>query len=82
MRPTKSSKTNRKPLRRWEPPAVAKLAVGTQTKVARDQGQSEGSKNSGSVRSRLAHPQRPAAPSTKLGFSFEMSFPLSARTEK
>jgi hypothetical protein len=26
-------------------------------------------------------PPPPASPSTKLGFSFEMSFPLAARTE-
>jgi hypothetical protein len=28
-----------------------------------------------------AEPQPPAAPASKLGFSFEMAFPLSARFE-
>jgi hypothetical protein len=28
---------------------------------------------------KLSQPQPPAAPASKLGFSFEMAFPLSAR---
>jgi hypothetical protein len=81
MRPIGSSKTARGPRRSWQPPAVKKLAIGTETKLGRESGRSAGSEASGAGQARFAHPQPPAAPSTKLGFSFEMSFPLSARTE-
>jgi hypothetical protein len=77
MRPISGTKLGTR--RTWEPPVVIKLAIGTQTKSARENGRSVGSKTSGSGRPKLAHPQPPAAPATKLGFSFEMSFPLSAR---
>lgn len=56
--------------RAWEAPAITELPIGTATKAA--------------VPGQLAHqPPEPAptAPATKLGFAFEMSFPLSARTE-
>jgi hypothetical protein len=56
----------------WHTPAVTKLAIGTRTK----------SKASGTSEAKFAHPQPPATPATKLGFSFEMSIPLSARTEQ
>jgi hypothetical protein len=69
MRAMKSSKTALATRRAWEPPMVKKLAIGTETKSAREKGRNAGS-----------DPQPPAAPSTKLGFSFEMSLPLSART--
>lgn len=69
MRAMKSGKTALATRRVWEPPTVKKLAIGTETKAAR-----ENDRNAGS------DPQPPAAPSTKLGFSFEMSLPLSART--
>jgi len=70
MRPIKSSGTIPATRRAWEPPAVTKLAIGTQTKSAPENG-----------RSVTAEPLPPAAPATKLGFSFEMALPLSARTE-
>ena len=54
----------------WEPPAVKKVAIGAETKSGAP---SEG--NSGP-----AEPRPPSSPATKLGFSFEMAFPLSART--
>lgn len=69
MRAMKSSKTALATRRAWEPPTVKKLAIGTETKAAR-----ENDRNAG------LDPQPPAAPSAKLGFSFEMSLPLSART--
>jgi hypothetical protein len=54
----------------WEPPAVTKLPIGTQTKSALA---------GGSGQATPAEPQPLPAPTTKLGFSFEMAFPLSAR---
>jgi hypothetical protein len=66
--------------RAWERPAVTKLAIGTETKLARENKQGVGLEASGQPR--LAHPRPPAAPATKFGFSIEMSFPLSARIEE
>jgi hypothetical protein len=74
MRPNKSSKAIPGGRRAWEPPAITKLAIGTETKSARESGQSDGHPNS-------AQPTPPATPATKLGFSFEMAFPLSARID-
>jgi hypothetical protein len=68
MQPIKSSKTVLATRSAWEPPAVTKLPIGAQTKSAVASG-----------RPQLTEPQPPAAPATKLGFSFEMAFPLSAR---
>ena len=65
MQPTKTLETGHGARRAWQPPTVSKLAIVTQTKTAR--GGAE-------------EPQPPAAPATKLGFSFEMSLPLSSRT--
>lgn len=70
MRAMKSSKTALAARRAWEPPTVRKLPIRTETKSARKNDRSAGS-----------DPQPPAAPATKLGFSFEMSLPLSARTD-
>ena len=45
MRPNKSSKaipdTNPGTRRAWEPPAITKLAIGTETKSARESGRSD-----------------------------------------
>ena len=68
MRPTRSSGTGLATRRIWEPPAVTKLAISAETKL-------------GGL-TKFAHPQPPAAPDMKLGFSFEWSIPLSARIEK
>jgi hypothetical protein len=69
MRPTKSSGTGKAKRRTWEPPVVTKLTLAAQ-------------KQSGPGSGLAAAPQAPAAPASKLGFSFELSFPLSARTEQ
>jgi hypothetical protein len=55
----------------WEPPTVTKTPIGE-------------TKSPASVTndSALAEPQPPSVPATKLGFSFEMAFPLAARTKK
>lgn len=73
MRPTKSGESGQErglaPRAGWQPPTVTKLAIGSETKTA-------GARTGGAA----AKPQPPAAPASKLGFSFEMSLPLSART--
>ncbi len=55
----------------WEPPAVSKIAIGTETKSA-----AQGQDNPA-----LAEPQPPSAPATKFGFSFEMAIPMSSRID-
>ena len=60
--------------RAWEAPAITELPIGTETRSA---GAKRLSLNAGE----RTDPPPPAAPSSKLGFAFEMSFPLSARTE-
>ncbi len=55
----------------WEAPAITELPIGIETKAARTDGLS----------GHPASPPSPGAPATKLGFAFEMSFPLSVRTE-
>ncbi len=73
MRPTKSGKAGVATRSSWEPPMVKKLAIGAETKSPN---------TSGTGQSSPAQPEPPAAPTTKLGFSFEMAFPLSARLGK
>ena len=68
MRPIEPSKTVR---RTWQSPAVTKLTIGAKTKSNRE-----------SSEAKFAHPQPPTTPATKLGFAFEMSIPLSARTSE
>jgi hypothetical protein len=58
--------------RAWKSPTVTTVAIRDKTKSARTGGQAIG---------KLTEPQPPATPATKLGFSFEMAFPLSARIE-
>lgn len=55
----------------WEPPVATQLMIGTETKSAHP---TEGKPS-------LPEPEPPSPPASKLGFSFEMAFPLSARTE-
>ncbi len=69
MRPTKSSRFGNATRRAWEPPVVKKLTLAAQKKSGPDSGPT-------------VAPQAPAAPESKLGFSFELAFPLSARTEQ
>lgn len=60
--------------RAWEAPAITEFPIARQTRAAGTSGMAPGG-------GRRTVPPPPAAPETKLGFSFEMSFPLSARTE-
>jgi hypothetical protein len=73
----RSSKTAAEARRVWEPPALTRLAIGTETKSS--------AKNELGAEApgpdKLADPGPPAAPATKLGFSFEWAFPLSARID-
>lgn len=54
----------------WQAPTVSKVMIGAATRspAAADAPEAQ-------------HPQPPAEPASKLGFSFEMAFPLSARVE-
>jgi hypothetical protein len=56
--------------RAWQAPAFTELAIATETKSAIV------------GRNDHTHPMVPTAPMTKIGFSFEVGFPLSSRTEK
>jgi len=67
MRPSKTGK-KKSGRRAWEPPAVTKLPIGSETKSPRKDGKGP-----------PAHPAAPGAPTSKLGLSIEMAFPLSAR---
>jgi hypothetical protein len=74
MQPTKSDGTHIAKRRQWQPPALTVLAIGRETRSShRNAAQSSGSSQT--------EPQPPAAPATKLGFSLEWAFPLSARLE-
>jgi len=70
MRPDGSRKTGLATRRAWKAPTITVVPIRAKTKSAAENGTGE-----------LAHPQPPAAPATKLGFAFEMAFPLSARIE-
>jgi len=59
------------PRHAWEPPKLTRLAIAAKTKSSQSVREGAGS----------FEPQLPSNPSTKLGFSFEMALPLSARSE-
>jgi len=60
--------------RAWQAPALVELPIGTQTRFA-------GAGSRATEAGQPANPPPPATPSTKLGFAFEMSLPLSVRTD-
>lgn len=74
MRPSLADGSPVQARRVWESPTVTKLPIGTATNSANRSGIQSAS-------GRRMKPLAPAAPASKLGFSFEMSFPLAARTE-
>jgi hypothetical protein len=82
MRPARLSEIGPGTRCAWEPPALTKLAIGPKTKSVHEYGRSVEFATSRSSQRSSAEPQPPAAPTTKLGFSFEMAFPLSVRTEE
>jgi hypothetical protein len=80
MRPMGSSGISPGARCAWQAPTVTKLAIGTETRSALENGQRAGSEFSGSGQTRPAPPDPPAvAPAVKLGFSVEWAFPLSSR---
>lgn len=68
MRPDGSHNKGRATRRAWKPPMITTVTIRAETRSA--------AKNDVGP---LAQP--PAVPATKLGFAFEMAFPLSARFE-
>jgi hypothetical protein len=72
MGPIRTDRTDDKQQSTWEPPAVKKVAIGAETKSA-----ARGESNPGPT-----EPQPPSSPATKLGFSFEMAFPMAARSDE
>jgi len=76
----KSEKGTPGTLRAWERPTVTKLAIGRETKSVGQTAHSAASDTSGKLTT--AEPRPPAAPQSKLGFSIEWAFPLSARWEE
>lgn len=71
MGPIKDREDAVSPRRAWEPPALTQLEIGAETKSALHVATCPD----------LREPPPPTFPSTKLGFSFEMALPLSARSE-
>ena len=65
MRHDRSVRTGPARRRAWKSPTVTAVGVRAETATA-------GTHNT-------QQPEPPAAPASKLGFSFEMAFPLSAR---
>ena len=57
----------------WEAPAFTKLPIASRTGSGA---------NVASDPARVVEPAAPGQPLSKLGFSFEMSFPMSSRSEK
>jgi hypothetical protein len=81
MRPFRPDVTATGERRPWQPPAVTKLPIGTQTKLLRQDAQNMDAALPAAAEPHRAPPEPPAAPTTKLGFAFEMAFPLSARID-
>lgn len=73
----KSGKAIPEMRRAWEPPTITRLAIGNETKSVGENRRSVAAQTQPAT----VRPQPPAAPATKLGFSIEWAFPLSARWE-
>ena len=73
MRPNNAAPSASDALPDWEAPAFTKLPIagrtGSGTNVANDP-------------ARAVEPAAPGQPLSKLGFSFEWSFPMSSRSDK
>ena len=67
MRPDRSRDAGPTARRAWKSPKLTAVTVRAEAK------------STGLAQS--AQPQPPAAPGSKLGFTFEMAFPLSARLD-
>jgi len=75
MQPMKSETTTVGTRLAWEPPTVKRLAIGAETGARSASGPRAAAPG-------IAQPSPPADPATKLGFSIEMAFPLSARLDQ
>jgi hypothetical protein len=73
MRSTLADGSSLQARRIWELPTITKLPIGTATFASRSEIQPDAGQG--------MNPPAPAPPASKLGFSFEMSLPLAARTE-
>lgn len=69
MTVSKTGHTSNEQRTPWEPPTIRKVAIGAETRSAQAEDNNAA----------LTEPQPPSSPSTKLGFSFEMAIPMSAR---
>ena len=76
MRPSKAGPGTSQAHPLWEAPAFTKLPIVGRTGSSADSNASNGSSP------RVVEPAAPGQPLSKLGFSFEMSFPMSSRSEK
>ena len=76
MRPNKAGPGTSEAHPVWEAPAFTKLPIVGRTGSSADSNASNGSSP------RVVEPAAPGQPLSKLGFSFEMSFPMSSRSEK
>jgi len=62
----------------WEAPVFTKLPLAARTKSSGTAGPDTADRGS----SPAPEPEAPGQPLSKLGFSFEMAFPMSSRSEK
>ena len=61
----------------WQAPAFTKLPIAGQTRASELAGS-----NTRADGSSAGEPKEPGEPVSKLGFSFEMAFPMSSRSDK
>ncbi len=76
MRPNKAGQSTSEAHPVWEAPAFSKLPIVSRT------GSPAHSNASSGGSPRVIEPAAPGQPLSKLGFSFEMAFPMSSRSDK
>jgi hypothetical protein len=76
MRPNKAGPSTSVAHPVWEAPTFTKLPIVSGT------GSSAGSNAPNGSSPRVVEPAAPGQPLSKLGFSFEMAFPMSSRSDK
>ncbi len=76
MRPNKAGPSASVAHPVWEAPTFTKLPIVSDT------GSSAGSNAPNGSSPRVVEPAAPGQPLSKLGFSFEMAFPMSSRSDK
>lgn len=73
MRPNKAGPSTLEAHPVWEAPAFTKLPIVSRTGSGA---------NAANDPPRVVEPPAPGQPLSKLGFSFEMAFPMSSRSDK